>query len=202
MKLSKLNRQIHNWGSIIIAIPVSIVLVTGLLLLLKKDIDWIQPSTIRGTETGLSLSFDQILDIASTVPEAGIQSWSDVDRLDVRPGKGMIKVRANNRWEVQIDANIGEVLQVAVRRSDLIENIHDGSFFSDVAKYWIFLPASVVLIGLWITGMILFFQPYVAKSRNKKRRAAKADDLSQGGNTPELQEGSREVTGGRKHPAE
>ena len=202
MKLFKLNRQIHNWGSIIIAIPVSIVFITGVLLLLKKDIDWIQPSTVRGAETGLSLSFDEILDIASTVPEAGIQSWSDVDRLDVRPGKGMIKVRANNRWEVQIDANNGAVLQVAVRRSDLIESIHDGSFFSDFAKYWIFLPASVVLIGLWITGMILFFQPYVAKSRNKKRRAAKADGLSQGGNTPESQEESREVTAGRKHPAE
>ncbi len=173
MKLSKLNRQIHNWGSIIIAIPVSIVLLTGVLLLLKKDVDWIQPSTVRGAEKGLSLSFDEILEIASTVPEAGIQSWSDVDRLDVRPGKGMIKVRAENRWEVQIDANTGDVLQVAVRRSDVIESIHDGSFFSDFAKYWIFLPASVVLICLWITGMILFFQPYVAKSRNKKRREEK-----------------------------
>lgn len=171
MKFKKLNRKIHNWGSIIIAIPVSIVLVTGVLLLLKKDIDWIQPSTVKGEEKGLSLSFDEILDIAGTVPEAEIQRWADVDRLDVRPNKGMLKVRAENGWEVQIDANNGDILQVAYRRSDLIESIHDGSFFGDYSKYWVFLPAALVLIGLWITGMILFFQPYVARARKRKRRS-------------------------------
>ena len=44
---------------------------------------------------------------------AGVQ---DIDRLDVRPGKGMLKVRCKNSWEVQIDANSGKVLQVAYRR--------------------------------------------------------------------------------------
>ena len=171
MKLSILNRKIHNWGSIIIAIPVSIVLVTGVLLLLKKDVDWIQPSTVRGEQKGLSLTFDDVLEIAGTVPEAEIESWSDVDRLDVRPNKGMLKVRAENRWEVQIDANTGDILQVAYRRSDLIESIHDGSFFGDFSKYWVFFPAALILIGLWITGMILFFQPYVAKARSKKKTA-------------------------------
>ena len=174
MNLSKLNRTLHNWGSLIIAIPLSIVLVTGVLLLLKKDVDWIQPPTARGERAGLSLSFDQILSIAQTVPEAGIESWSDVDRLDVRPGKGVVKVRAENRWEIQIDANSGKVLQVAYRRSDFIESIHDGTFFGEYAKLWWFLPSAVIVIGLWVSGMIMFFQPYVVKARKKKKRQRKA----------------------------
>jgi uncharacterized iron-regulated membrane protein len=38
MKLQVLNRKIHYWASIIIALPVLLVLSTGLLLLLKKQI--------------------------------------------------------------------------------------------------------------------------------------------------------------------
>ena len=166
--LTRLNRKIHHWGSIIIAVPLAIVLVTGALLLLKKDVDWIQPPTVKGEQKGVSIDFDRILDVARTVPEAGIETWSDVDRLDVRPGKGMVKVRAENRWEIQLDANTGAVLQVAYRRSDLIESIHDGSFFSEYARLGVFLPSALVVIGLWITGMVLFFHPYLVRARKRQ----------------------------------
>ena len=103
-------------------------------------------------------------------PEAGIASWSDIERLDVRPSKGIVKVRAVSNWEVQIDTATGEVLQVAYRRSDLIESIHDGSWFHERAKLFVFLPAAVVLLGLWGSGVYLFLLPYLAKRR--KRAAA------------------------------
>ena len=108
--------------------------------------------------------------MAKTVPQAKIESWDDVDRLDVRPSKGMVKVRGKNRWEIQIDTHTGEILQVAVRRSDLIESIHDGSFFHDRFKLWIFLPAGLMLVALVITGIHLFILPHLAK--RKRRRAA------------------------------
>jgi uncharacterized iron-regulated membrane protein len=173
--LTTLNRKIHHWGSIAIAVPLTIVLVTGVLLLLKKEFTWVQPPTIKGAEKGISLEFDQILAVARTVPEAGIETWDDVNRLDVRPGKGMLKVRAENSWEIQIDSTTGAVLQVAYRRSDLIESIHDGSFFGDYAKLWVFLPSALVVIVLWITGMVLFFHPYLARSRNRKAQVSRLD---------------------------
>jgi uncharacterized iron-regulated membrane protein len=170
MKLSKINRVGHNWISVGIAIPLGIVIVTGILLLLKKDIDWIQPHTAGGSSTELALSFDDILTIARTIPEAQIKTWKDVNRLDVRPGKGMLKVRAENSWEVQIDSQSGKVLQVAYRRSDLIESIHDGSYFHDNMKLWVFLPAGVLLAIMWITGMYLFIYPYLARSRRRAKQ--------------------------------
>ena len=135
MKLSKLNRDVHRWGSLLVALPVAVIIVTGVILQLKKESAWIQPPTQKGSSGEPSLSFDQIITATRQVPEAEVESWSDIDRLDVRPGKGMLKVRCQNRWEVQLDAKTGEVLQVAYRRSDVIESIHDGSFFHGQAKF-------------------------------------------------------------------
>ncbi len=139
MKLSRLNRVIHRWGSIAIALPTLIVLVSGVVLQWKKQSSWIQPKTWAGTNQAPQISFPDVLAIVKSVPEAGVQSWAEIDRLDVRPSKGMLKVRCKNRWEIQLDAVTGDVLQVAYRRSDLIESVHDGSFFSDFVKLGVFL---------------------------------------------------------------
>lgn len=172
MKPSRLNRIVHRWGSVAIALPALIVLVSGVVLQLKKQSAWIQPKTQKGIAEEPQLSFPTILAAVQAIPEAQVQSWKDIDRLDVRPGKGMLKVRCKNRWEVQLDAATGDVLQVAYRRSDLIESIHDGSFFSDSVKLWVFLPTAVVLVVLWVTGVYLFLLPYLAK--RQRRRAKRA----------------------------
>lgn len=178
----KWTRKTHYWGSIIIAIPVLIVIVTGLILQVKKQSTWVQPPTIRGQAETPTILFDQILDVAKTVPEAEISSWDDVDRLDVRPGKGVVKIRANNRWEVQADLETGEILHVAFRRSDWLESIHDGSFFHENAKLWLFLPSGIILLILWVTGIYMFILPYQVKwqrrQKKKKKAALKAGAVS------------------------
>ena len=177
MKLSKLNRLFHRWGSIIISAPVLLVIISGIILLLKKESAWIQPPTQSGSSKELVVSFDDILEKARSVPEAEIESWDDIVRIDVRPSKGMLKVRATNGWEIQLDSKTGEVLQVAYRRTDLIESLHDGTFFHDQAKLWLFLPSAVILLGLWLTGIYLFLLPSITrKKRRLKKSSAKGDD--------------------------
>ena len=128
LNLNKWTRKTHYWSSFIILLPVSIIIITGIFLQLKKDVVWIQPETTTGQiSNDPSISFEQILATAKTIKKAEINSWEDIDRLDVRIEKGIVKVRSNNRWEIQIDTHSGEVTQVAYRRSDLIEQIHDGS---------------------------------------------------------------------------
>jgi hypothetical protein len=90
MKLSKLNRVTHRWRSIIVLIPTAVILFSGIVLQLKKEMAWIQPPTRPGAATDLSLNFDQILAAARKVPEAKVGDWDDIDRLDVRPSKGML----------------------------------------------------------------------------------------------------------------
>jgi len=170
MKLSQLNRVFHRWGSIFALLPLMIIIVSGILLQLKKEVAYIQPPTQAGTGSQLSIGFDRILEVAKTVPQAEIASWDDIDRLDVRPGKGIVKVRGKNRWEIQIDTQTGDVLQAAIRRSDLIESIHDGTYFHDSFKLWVFLPAGLILALLTITGVYLFFLPHLAKRRRRRKK--------------------------------
>ena len=169
MSAAKWNRKIHRWGALLTAVPVLVIFTTGALLQLKKDWSWVQPPTRSGSiENQLAFGWDGILEVARGVPEMEVAGWEDVDRLDVRPGKGMLKVRANNRWEIQIDGNTGELLSSTYRRSDLIEQIHDGSWFHDQAKLWIWLPTAFILLGLWVTGVYLWLHPHLVKRRRKK----------------------------------
>jgi uncharacterized iron-regulated membrane protein len=164
-----LMRKGHRWGAILIALPFLLVILTGLLLQLKKDWSWVQPPTARGTGKAPVVSFEAILEAAKSAPEARIESWSDVDRLDVRPDRGLVKVQARNGWEVQVDTGTGKVLQTEYRRSDLIETLHDGSWFGDGVKLWVFLPVAVVVLGLWLTGVYLFFLPVGVRWRQRRR---------------------------------
>ena len=160
-------RKIHRWGAFLVSLPFLIVIVTGLLLQVKKEVEWIQPSTEEVAIDHLSLSFDEILQISKEVKEAEISDWSDINRLDVRPDKGVVKVRSENQWEIQIDLERGTVLKTAFRRSDIIEQLHDGSWFHDAAKLWVFLPAGIIVLILWLSGMYLFFVPILAKGSRK-----------------------------------
>lgn len=167
-----LNRRLHRWGAIAAALPFLLVIGTGILLQLKKQLPWVQPAEQKGGSASSPLSLPGILEIAATVPHAGISAWDHVDRIDVRPSKGILKVVGKNRWELQLDLATGTILQTAYRRSDLIESIHDGSFFHDKVKLFVFLPAAFVVLGLWVTGIYLWILPYLARRENAERRKA------------------------------
>ena len=167
MSAAKWNRKVHRWGAVIAALPLLVIMASGVVLQLKRESAWIQPPTQHGTGTELLLPWDQVLEVTKGVPEAGVESWADIDRLDVRPSKGMLKVRCKNRWEVQIDTSSGKVLSSTLRRSDWIESIHDGSWFHDSFKLWVFLPTGLILCGLWVTGVYLWLLPHLVRRRRK-----------------------------------
>lgn len=166
------SRKIHRWGAIAVALPFLVVIGTGLLLQLKKNWRWVQPTEHRGAGTVPVLPFDSLLTIAKSVPDAGIRGWDDVDRLDVRPGKGVVKITSTSRWELQVDSESGTVLHSAYRRSDLLESLHDGSWFHPVAKLGIFLPSGVVVLALWLTGIYL----WIVHFQTRRQRARMAAD--------------------------
>lgn len=174
MGIKKDSRKIHKWGAIIIAAPFLVVIITGILLQLKKNVVWVQPAMQKGVSQVPEISFDSILQISSSVPEAEIKNWSDINRLDVRPDKGVVKVRSNNHWELQIDTKTGEILSSTFRRSDIIEMMHDGSWFHEHAKLWLFLPSGIVVLILWITGIYLFLIPYLNKRKHRKNKRISA----------------------------
>lgn len=168
VKFNKWNRRLHRWGGLAVVLPLGLVIATGLLLQLKKQWSWVQPPTSRGVGGSPEIGFETLLDIVRGVPEAGVEGWGDIDRIDVQPGRGIVKVRCFSRWEVQIDTSTGDVLRSAYRRSDLIETLHDGSFFGEWVKLGVFLPAGVVLLLLWMTGVWLWWMPHGARRRKRR----------------------------------
>lgn len=147
-----------------------------------------QPPTQKVGKAIPELEFANILAAAQGVPEVGINEWSDIKLLDVRPSKGVTKIRGNNNWEVQVDHVTGEIAQVELRRSDLIEQLHDGSFFGDWVKLGIFFPTGIVLLLLWITGGYMIVQPYWVKWRRwQTQRAKEREKLAQRRGTGALQ---------------
>ena len=166
---NKWSRKTHYWGSFVIMLPVLLIIVSGILLQLKKEIHWLQPPTKKGqVQNNPTITLDDILSTVKKIDEVNIKSWSDIDRLDLRVEKGIVKVRGKNRWEVQIDTQTKKVLQVAYRRSDLIEQLHDGSWFNDKVKLYIFLPSGIILFILWSTGLYMLILPYTRKWKKKK----------------------------------
>jgi len=165
----RLWRQVHYWMSLAVFIPAGIMFIAGIFLMLKKDVAWIQPPTVKAEVVNQipEVSFERLLLVSQEYKEVQINDWSDIDRIDIRPKKGIAKIRAKSGYEIQVDTATGEVLNVAYRRSDVIESIHDGSYFSDAVKRYIFLPTGILLIIMWGTGIYLFLLP---RFRKKKRK--------------------------------
>jgi prepilin-type N-terminal cleavage/methylation domain-containing protein len=171
MKFNALNRKVHYWGSLLVALPLGVVIITGLLLQFKKQLTWVQPKEHRGAGKEPTLALTRVIEICRAVQEAKVRGWEDIDRIDIRPSKGILKVTTKQRWEIQIESQTGAVLHTAFRRSDLIESLHDGSWFHDRVKYWVFAPAAMILLLLWLTGIYLFIKPFLAR---RKRQPAPA----------------------------
>lgn len=172
MRLPVLIRKVHIWAAVLAAAPLLVITATGLLLQLKKQLVWVQPPEKRGAKGDPTLTPDQLLAACRSAPEAGVGGWADVARVDLRPDRGLYKVTTRTGYEVQVDARTGEVLQVAYRRSDLIESLHDGSWFHEWAKLLVFLPAGVALLVLWVTGVYLWWLPYAVRRRQRRTRQA------------------------------
>ncbi len=164
------SRRAHRWAAVVCMLPLAVVIVSGLLLQLKKQLAWVQPPEQRGVGTVPTISLDAILTASRSADGPDIESWADIKRLDIRPGKGIVKVITPDGFEIQIDAQTASVLQVARRRSDLIESLHDGSFFGPYAKLGVFLPVGILLLGLWVTGVYLWFLPIIARRNGRRRR--------------------------------
>jgi uncharacterized iron-regulated membrane protein len=179
MNINALFRQIHRWASVAIMLPLGLVIIAGIFLMLKKEFDWIQPPSQAGInrETAPETRLSDLYAVAVAIPELDVTSWPEFDRIDIRADKGIAKFVAPNRWEAQIDLETLEIVQLAYRRSDLIESLHDGSFFSDWVKLYIFLPVGLVLLTLWITGIYLFFLPHVKRYQRRQKQARKRADL-------------------------
>jgi uncharacterized iron-regulated membrane protein len=165
--MNRFFRKWHRWISALIALPFLITVLTGILLSSRGFNTWVQPDHPK-PQGGLSISFEQILAAAKTVPEAEIESWKDVSQIDIRPAAGNIRLRAkNNQWELQIDGTTGAVTSKGIRRASFLTSLHEGAYFGPVVRYGIFFPSALGVFFLLVSGIIIFAQPFFIKRKKK-----------------------------------
>ena len=155
-------RSIHKWVGISIVFFMFITSITGVLLGWKKNVDILQPPTLKGGSLELTdwVSFDAVAKSAYRALDSVTHEENPIDRFDVRFDKGIIKVLfTKGYWEVQVDAKTGKALSVAKRHADWIEHVHDGSIIGDTFKLIYTNYIGWGLFTLAISGFFLWYGP-------------------------------------------
>ncbi len=177
-------RKIHRFTGAALFVFFFLVAVSGLLLGWKKHSDGLilaKSYSGKSTDTRDWLPIHQLQENAIRAAREQIDPNMSVviDRIDIRPDKGMVKfVFAEGYWGVQIDCTSGELLHVERRRSDLIENIHDGTIVdyllgmtSGQFKLVYTSVMGTALLIFTITGFWLWHGP--KKFRNRTGKSSK-----------------------------
>lgn len=159
-------RSWHRWVSMAVTIPFFITILTGILLASRGFNSWVQPD-YRKVQASLKLSFDQLLEIAKSSPQAKIQSWDDVSQIDIRPSQGNVRIRSkHDMWELQINGETGEILSSRPRRVSWLVALHEGAYFGNLVRYGIFFPSAIGVLFLLLSGVYLYLRPLLRKQKS------------------------------------
>jgi hypothetical protein len=84
-------RSIHKWIGISVFLFMIVTACTGVLLGWKKNVNLLQPATIKGSTLTMDkwISFDQVAKAAIRGIDSVTSRKIEIDRMDVRPDKGM-----------------------------------------------------------------------------------------------------------------
>jgi len=172
-------RWLHRKIAIFLFLFFFIISITGILLGTKKQTGLLAP-TQKGSSTDLStwLPVDSLHKMAIKVLQDSFSPGlsTKLDRIDIRPQKGVVKFVFENHYHgLQLDGTTGKVLLIEKRRSDFIENIHDGTFIdkilgsnSEQGKVSYSLLMGLSLLMLVLSGFWLWIGP--KKLRKDKKR--------------------------------
>ncbi|AFL86034.1 putative iron-regulated membrane protein [Belliella baltica DSM 15883] len=174
---TRISRRLHKWFGVPIAIFLILVSVTAIMLAWKKEMRLIPETQKIRVESGSNwIPIEQIIASARIHMEDSVRKSNEIDRVDIRPEKGIAKVVFKRHFtEIQVDGYSGAILSVSQRNSDLIEKIHDGSILDFIfgrdggVKHIYTTLTSVLLILLSITGLILWYNPKAIKKEKSKK---------------------------------
>jgi uncharacterized iron-regulated membrane protein len=165
-------RKIHRFTGALLFAFFFVIAVTGLLLGWKKNSGgYLLARSSQGTTTDLArwLPLDSLQRQAVRLLRDSVDARlaADIDRIDVRPDKGMVKFTfAAHYTALQLDGATGRLLQVKQRRADFIEHLHDGSYVDRLLntpgglfKLLYTTVMGLALLVFTITGFWLWYGP-------------------------------------------
>jgi len=140
-------RRWHRIVSVIIAAPVALIIVTGLVLQLRNQFEAIQPGTVKTEKTNAPLI---------SLEDALSRVQGPIDQVIFRPEKHALAIRLKDGTEVQLHPQTGEVLKTAPRRTNFLIDLHQGSFLGAWSQFGLFILAGWGLLFLLISGLLIY----------------------------------------------
>ena len=160
----------HLWLGVIFTAALIVISATGILLNHKRGLELMPdvPHEPSAPFSG-SLPLDSLAAIALravAMPNAQPATLGDVDRMDVRPRDGYVKVRMRDAasTEVTVDVATGRVLHVGPRGDVFLEKLHSGEIFGG-RGILLSDAASVVIVITILTGYWLWLRPKMRRPR-------------------------------------
>lgn len=150
----------HLWVGVAASALLVVICITGILLNHKNTFGFM-PDPPAAELTGLvgAMSLADLVSAAEAAAGAEVAA-AGVDRMDVRPDNGLMKVRFEDRvvTEVTVALHTGEILSVGERNDVFLEKLHSGEIFGD---NWILLSDALAigLLLLLVTGTWMWLYP-------------------------------------------
>ncbi len=165
----------HLWLGVIFTAALLVIAITGIALNHKRGLG-LMPDVAHETSAPLaaSLSLDSLANIAHAafaqraVAQIGEhrEASPTIDRMDVRPRDGFVKVRMRDRasTEFTLDLSTGRMLHVGPRGDVYFEKLHSGEAFGGG---WVLLSdaAAIALLVTLVSGYWLWLAPKLRRTR-------------------------------------
>ena len=159
-RLARVMFYAHLWFGVVTTAILLIVAVTGVLLNHKRGLG-LMPDVAHTAsgEFASALPLARLVELATAAAGPNAAA-AGVDRMDVRPGDGLVKVRFDDRavTEVTLDVVSGKVLHTGVRGDVFLEKLHSGEI---MGKRWVLLSdaAALGLLIALVSGLWLWLYP-------------------------------------------
>ncbi len=161
----------HLWSGVLFTVVLAVIAVTGILLNHKRALG-LMPDVAHAPSApfAASVPLAELARVAlDTVRAAGVALPGDdpvraIDRMDVRPRNGFVKVRFRDpaSTEVTVDLGSAAVLHVGPRGDVFLEKLHSGETFGDG---WILLSdaGAIALLVTLVSGYWLWIAPRLSR---------------------------------------
>jgi hypothetical protein len=166
---------VHLWLGVLSTIALISISITGILLNHKRGLG-LMPE-VEHEPTGefinaISVERWAAAALAAAPPEAR-PGWEPgqpvdiglIDRMDVRPRNGFVKVRLRDKasMEMTVDINSGQVIHTGRRGDVFLEKLHTGEVFGGIRFVILSDIAAIALVLTLLTGYWLWLVPKLSR---------------------------------------
>jgi uncharacterized iron-regulated membrane protein len=183
-KLSRVSFYLHLWLGVIVTVALVAISVTGILLNHKRGLG-LMPDVPHEPTAPFehAIPLERLAHAALVaVPDSARGGWKEgdpvdvrvIDRMDVRPRDGFVKVRMRDKasTEATVDIASGKVIHVGRRGDVFLEKLHSGEIFGGQPYVLLSDIAAIGLMITLITGYWLWLAPKFSRDKAAREDAS------------------------------